>query len=161
MTLAAYRDATPADRTFIRSTWSSSYKAANAAGMIASEDWADVMHRQVDKLLDRSDVRAIVAFERADPTFLYGFIAGDTSSAVPIVFYVYVKEPYREAGRADGKRVGDGHARGLFRALGVDPREPFLYACRTAVVTRLVDKIPRARWDPNVARYPKNQKETR
>lgn len=155
--IAAYRTATPADRQFVVSSWSSSYKASNSAGMIASEDWADVMHLQISKLLLRRDVRTVVAYEPSAPSFLYGFIAGDATAPVPVVFYVYVKEPYRKAGWRDGVRVGDGHARGLLAALGIDPREPFLYACRTPVVTRLTDKIPRARWEPNAARYPKSK----
>lgn len=163
MTLAAYRPATAADRVFIVSAWSSSYKAANAAGMIASEDWSTIMHRQIEKLLALPSVRTLVAFERSDPGFVYGFIVGDPDPqtrmvgtppsplTAPAVFYAYVKEPFRRV----------GIARGMFGALGIDPEATFFYACRTSVVSRVVDKIPRARWEPSVARYPKNQsKET-
>lgn len=145
--IAAHRDAMSSDRAFIVSAWSSSFKASNSAGIIASEDWAGIMHGQLEKLLERRGVRAVVAYERTDPGFLYGFIVGDVSAGVPVVFYTYTKEPYRRT----------GIARRLFAALGVDPREPFLYACRTPAVTRMTDKIPRARWEPNVARYPKQQ----
>lgn len=152
--MTAYRAATEDDRVFVRATWSSSYKNAHAAGMIASEDWPDVMHRQIDKLLARPGARAIVAYDRARPTFLYGHIVGDVTGPVPIVFYVYVKEPYRSTPRAEGgARSGPRHARGLFEALGVDPARPFVYACKTAVISLLTSKIPRARFVPAAARY--------
>ena len=149
-----YRTALPEDRAFIVATWSSSYKNAHAAEMIASEDWPDVMHRAITKLLDRVTTRAIVAYEPEDESFVYGFIAGDTSNAVPIVYYVYVKAPYRSE-PTSGTRSGPRHARGLFRALGVDPTSAFMYAAKTAVVTRIRDayKIPRARFVPATARY--------
>lgn len=150
------------DRGFIVSTWSSSFKTAHAAGLITAEDWADVMHVQLGKILDRPDARAIMAFDRDDPDFLYGWIAGETCGRDPVVWYVYVKEPFRRAGYENGVRIGDGCARQLFAALGVDPTRPFLYACKTPACSKLADKIPRARWNPLVARYPNEQrKETK
>lgn len=137
------------ERTFVVSTWCSSYKSSHFAGLIASEDWPAIMHAQVGKLLDRPGTRALVACEPGG--FLYGFIAGDTSRRLPIVYYVYVKDPFREA----------GYARGLFAAIGVDPAQPFLYTCRTSIVSRIGDqhpggknKIPHAKFTPAAARYP-------
>lgn len=151
--MTLYRDATPSDRVFVTATWSSSYKSAHAAGMIPSEDYPAVMHAAIGKLLARPGARAIVAYE--PPDFLYGFIAGDTSGATPVVWYVYVKGPYRSERRAGGARSGPRHARGLFRALGVDPARPFLYACSTPVVAELrqANKIPRGKFVPATARY--------
>jgi len=156
--MTLYRSAdTFSDRRFVISTWSSSYKNAHAAGMIASEDWPGVMHPQITKLLDRPGTRTIVAYER--PSFLYGFICGDTSGRLPVVHYVYVKGAFRaqqvapvgEPERWSGPR----HARGLFAALGVDPAQPFLYTCKTADVVDLdiANKIPLARFKPGAARY--------
>ncbi len=121
--------------------------------MIASEDWPTIMHPQIAKLIDRPTTRTLVALE--PPDFLYGFISGDTSGSIPIIFYVYVKGPYRSSDAPGGKRSGPRHARGLFAALGVDPARPFIYTCRTAVVTELAiaDKIPLARFKPGPARY--------
>lgn len=149
--MTLYRDATPTDRIFVTATWSSSYKNAHAAGMIPSEDYPEVMHRAIGKLLARPGARAIVAYE--PPDFLYGFIAGDVSGPTPVVWYVYVKGPYRSEARPGGSRVGPRHARGLFRALGVDPARQFLYACRTSVVSRVTHKIPNAKFVPAAARY--------
>jgi hypothetical protein len=147
----SYRSATDTDRDFIVSAWSASFKNAYAAGVIQADDWADVMHVQLRKLLDRPGMRAIVAFDKKSPGFIYGFIAGDTTAReMPVVVYVYVKAPYRNM----------GYARGLFAALGVDPGKPFQFVCKTAVVSKLARKIPFAKWNPLVVRYPKGEPTT-
>lgn len=138
----------PADRRFVVSAWSSSYKHAHTAGMIHTDDWATIMHAQIERLISQPSTSTIVAFESKDPDFVYAFISGDTSRAVPIVFYAYVKEPYRRA----------GHARKLFAALGVDPSRRFWFACKTAIVSTLARSIPSARFDPELARYPKERR---
>ena len=140
-----------AERRFIVDAWCRSYQFAHAAGMIAVEDWFAVMIPQVDKLLARPDVRTIVAHAPDDVdriADLYGFITVDTAARPPIVFYVFVKEPYRR----------NGVARGLFGAAGVDPKLPFVYACTTGIVSKIVysRKIPLAKWDPLVARFGKH-----
>lgn len=137
------------DRAFVVANWSSSYKSSHQAGMITSEDWATVMHAQIGKVLERPTTKTIV---RADGDFLFGFISGDLSGPVPIVHYVYVKVHFRK----------EGLARGLFGALGVDPAAPFLFTCRTPIVSRIeghqrgafaASKIPRSRFVPAAARY--------
>lgn len=137
----------PDDARFVVSAWSSSYKHSHTAGMIHTSDWADVMHRQINRLLDQPDTRTVVAYESTDPDFVYAFASGDTSRAVPVLWYVYVKEPYRRA----------GHARKLFAALGVDPSRRFWFACRTAIVATLTRSIPSAKFDPELARYPRRE----
>lgn len=156
----SYRLMTPADRRFVRSAWSASYRLSHAAGMIGMESWATVMHPQIDRVLDRSDCTCMVAYNAdADPdtkTDLLGFVAGDPSHAwplrpphmmtlAPLVFYVYVREAYRKS----------GIARGLFRTLRIDPMQPFVYACKTDVVTPLTQegKLPFAKWQPFTARF--------
>ncbi len=143
--MIAFRPITPDDLAFVVSSWSSSYKSAHAAGMIFTDDWGEVMHRQIKRIVSWGDTTTIVGYESDDPTFLYGFISGDTVERVPVVWYVFVKAPYRRSGTA----------RGLFDALGVAPDKPFNFACRTAVVSRLVDKIPYGRCNPIIARFAK------
>lgn len=143
--MIAHRLLTPDDRRFVIASWSASFKSSYAAGMIWTDDWATIMHAQIDRVISSPDAQTFVAYETKDPTFLYGFISGDTSDATPVVYYLYVKEPYRR----------HGIARGLFAALGVDPAKPFLYACRTDDSVKLSNKIPRARWNPLVVRYSK------
>lgn len=125
--------------------WSSSYKKSHYAGLIWHEDWAAIMHAQIPKLLERKEVRVLIAYEQDDPDFVYGFIAGDTSEATPVVYYVYVKESYRK----------HGIARRLFKALGVDPSKYFVYVCKTGIASTLAHKIPAARFNNLEARYPK------
>lgn len=140
---AAGRDSE--DRTFIVSTWSSSWKGSNYAGIIDADDWSAIMRPQFEKHLERPDARAIIACERNDPSYFYGWIAGDVVERTPVVWYVYVKEPYRRT----------GIARRLFAALGVDPARRFIYACGSPMAIRLADKIPLARLNPNGLRYTK------
>jgi hypothetical protein len=137
------RTADADDREFAVSMWSRGYKAARSAGIIATEDWAAVMHPTIRRILDRPTTRTLVAFEPTDPAFLYGFVAGDVDQAQPVVYFVAVKDGHRKC----------GCARALFAALGVDPAQPFAYACDTPYVHKLRDHIPLAKHIPNVARY--------
>jgi GNAT superfamily N-acetyltransferase len=155
----AHRPATAADRTFVCSSWVDSYRTSYAAGILDMQAWHSIMWPQVERYLDRPTVRTVVAVERKDPTFLYGFIcadlspqvehldAGRTKSWPAMLLYVYVKAPYRR----------DGIARGLFEHIGLDPRSPFLYACKTPIAGRLAPKIPLAKWNPLVARFQKER----
>ena len=145
ITLRPANLADDSDRTFIRSTWSRAFKQSNDAGLIHTDDWASVMHRQFDRILDRPGARAIIACESDDPSFLYGWISGDTTAG-PVVFFTYVKEPYRRR----------GIARALVLELGIDDRTPFTYVCRTPLTLRLKPKIPLARFDPHIVRYSKD-----
>lgn len=146
-----------ADRDFVVSSWSSSFRTSFAAGILDMEHWAEVMHAQVERYLDRPDVRTIIAAPRSDQSTIYGFIAADTTPQLELleggrtrswpalVYYAYVKAPYRRT----------GIARGLFDAVGVDVRRPFLYLCKTPWASRLAGKAPDAKWQPLVARFGK------
>lgn len=136
------------ERTFVRSTWSRYFKMSRDAGMIFTDDWAVVMHRQIDRVLDRDGARAILCFESTSPTFFYGWIAGDTSGPVPVVFFAFVKPPYQR----------QGLARQLLEQLGVDAARPFEFTCRTSEMLALKDKIPLARYNPLEVRFPKGAK---
>jgi hypothetical protein len=138
--VTTYRKATEADRIFVDYGWLDSYRWAHAAGMIHMDDWKHVMLPQIARVRNRPKAITIVAEE---PDALAGFICGEPSATPPIVFYCYVKEAYRRSGLA----------RGLFRALGIDPQERFVYACKTAVITELARRIPLARFDPYAARF--------
>jgi hypothetical protein len=153
--VTAYRsDLTPSDRRFVIATWSSTYKSAHAAGLITDEDWPVIAHAQFGKVIDRPMTRTIVAYE--PDGFLTGWICGVASGAVPIVHYVFVKAGYRTVWLPGDRWSGPRHARALFRALGVDPDQPYLYSCKTPIVSALerAGKIPRgARFCPQAGRY--------
>lgn len=132
------------ERNFVLGGWSASFKHSREAGLIVASDWDDVMHVQLAKICARPECRVLVAHGQVADSFL-GFIAGEPSEAV--VYYCFVKEAYRRR----------GIARALFEALGVDPAKPFLYPALTRALAdpALRNKIPLARRDPAVGRYPK------
>ena len=147
----AHRAADERYRNFIVRSWLASYRDADSAGMVAVEDWYDVMTPQVVKVLDQPDVVATVAYETTNDdagSNAYGFIVGDTSERPALVYYVFVKQPFRRS----------GVARGLFAAIGVDPEMPFHYVCSTPWVSRLQRKIPMSRWTPRAGRFPKHER---
>ena len=157
-----------ADRGFVVSAWSSSFRKSKWAGVISMASYAVVMHGQIEAILRRPSTRVIVAEEPGETVdgvrpYLYGFVAVRTDLPLPFVYYVYVKQQFRRARtRLD---LEQGYATQLLAAAGVDPMRPFSYGFRTAtgdvltmdrwrdgeiVVPR---KIPRASWDPLPARY--------
>lgn len=149
--LRAAKLADPEERAFIRATWSRAFKQSNDAGMIHTDDWAPVMHRQIDRILDRPGARAILAYDKASPTFLYGWIAGDpTAVPRPVVFFTYVKEPYRRSG------IG----RALALEFGIDKSTAFAFVCRTPMTAAehldLRTRFPLARYHPQIVRYDKD-----
>lgn len=139
--MTRYRKATEADRIFIDYGWLDAYRWAHAAGMIHMDDWRDVMLPQIARVRSRPKTVTMVAEENGSPV---GFMCAEPGD-LPLVFFVYVKAPYRKA----------GYARGLFKAIGIDPQERFVYACKTPVVTEITQryKIPCAKWDPYAARF--------
>lgn len=167
MTAVVYRpaelgthEAPGPDRLFVVDAWVATYRDAYTAGLIQVEDWYEVMLPQVGKALARPDVRTVVAAaDGAEPGIadLLGFVTADTAEYLPLVYYVFVKEHYRRAGRG---RLwgGPGIARGLFAAIGVDPVKPFNYVCSTPTCRILQRKIPLARWQPQLGRFPKHER---
>ena len=135
----------------IVSMWSSTYRESHYAGLLWAGDYAQIMHAQISKIIEKQARTAIMAVAPNDPDFLYGFIVGDTSGQTPVVDYVCVKEPYRRT----------GVARALFGELGVSPAQRFVYSCRTRIVSQLASKIPAARFDPLQARHPKEERRRR
>jgi hypothetical protein len=144
--MIGHRPAADHDRAFVVDSWIDSYRTAHTAGMIGMSRWRMVMWPEVERVLDRPGTETIVAYETTETDHvadLYGFICVDTSDEPPIVFYCYVKQPYRQS----------GVARSLFKAAGVDPDLHFVYACRTGMVARLRGKIPCAKFNPLSARF--------
>lgn len=144
-----------------------SYADAHAAGLVAFDDWRDVMTPQVCRILSRAGVEVTVAYHPDEPdrrADVYGWVAVERGYDVirkrrehgrwvekkvptdePLVHYVFVKQPFRQMGLA----------RRLFHAAGVDPMRPFNHTCKTGVVSKLAPKVPFARWQPLIARFPK------
>lgn len=154
----AFRPCTSeADRTFVVGYWLDASRASYSSGLIAMEDWNTVMGPQYLKAMQRAGMQTIVAYEATDPDFTYGFIVADPNEQrvkerdgtirwwPALVLFVYTKQNFRR----------EGVARGLFRECGIDPSKPFLFGCNTQAASRLSHKVPRARFHPLVARFPK------
>lgn len=150
----AFRPMLPRDERFVVSAWVMSLRDSDYAGIVDHEDWHRCMRPVVSKLLKRPDVVTMVAAktDEPDPTAdIYGFlVAMPEPVSSPVVVYCYVKHAYRRLGLA----------RGLFRAMGIDPDKPFRFACRTAAVAELYEarKIPCAKWDPMPVRIAPRRK---
>jgi hypothetical protein len=148
------------DRKFVVDGWVATYRDAYTAGLIQVEDWYSIMIPQIGKVLARPDVRTVVAAVEGAAggiADLLGFVVADTADYLALVYYVFVKEHYRRAGRGrlwDGPGIG----RGLFGAIGVDPGKPFNYVCSTQMCRVLQRKIPLARWQPALGRFPKHER---
>lgn len=164
--MTAYRSMLDADRDFVISTWSGSFRTSRHAGMLAMETYAETMHLEIEAVLNRPSTQVTVAFEpdqnitAADGQqlpFLYGFIATREDLARPYVYYAYVKTAYRR-GR-ERLSLSLGHGEGLLAAAGIDARAPFGFACRTSISDQLqrARKIPLAEWDPLPARFERPQ----
>lgn len=156
---ALIRPATPADRDFIVSTWSSSFRTSHYAGMISMRHYADVMHREIALVLDHPTTLTLVAEQPGEidehgRPFLYGFVsvAGRSKpDSAPYVYYVYVKSPYRRGKERHG--MDRGYGRQLLDAVGVRSCSPLRYAYQTSMSLQLAAKIPLGEWDPLPARY--------
>jgi GNAT superfamily N-acetyltransferase len=148
------RAATESDLRFVLSSWLASYRGAHAAGMIQMTDWVTVMSPQVDAVLSRVGVTVLVAgHPTAEPgtADVYGWIAAEhQGGTIPLIHYCYVKHAYRRR----------GFARRLLQALRLSATDEIEYTCKTAVISKLKAKMPRARWQPLRARYPEIVRDT-
>lgn len=137
-----FRDARDDDRAFVVKSWLDSFRGSHAAGLISMADWPQVMGPQIVRLLNNGGTRVIVAYAPDDDTQILGWAAVRPNKP-PFVLYVYTKHVFRRL----------GVARRTLAAAGVALDQPFTYAAKTPVVTRIASKIPRARWTPLEARY--------
>lgn len=155
-----YRTMRPGDRDFVIGNWLASYRKSHTAGMIPMDQWQPIMSPIFNRIVDLPDARTLVVADTAiEPGLpdLFGFIvwreavshtvwrdSAEHIEIAPLVYFVYVKYDYR----------GNGFARGLMRAAGIDPSSAFIYACETRASLSLQEKrkLPRARWRPLVGR---------
>lgn len=144
----------PEDRTFVLSTWLSAFRRSPSAGLVARSRWRDVMWPELEATLSRDGVRILVVKDLDAPSGeadLFGHLVWEPdalrargTTGMALVYFCFVKKDAR----------GNGLARGLFAAAGIDPRGKFLYACQTPAVMALREagKLRRADWRPHLGR---------
>jgi len=156
--ILAYRPAIDSDMRLVVEGFLDSYRTSHAAGLISMERWHDVMKNEWMTILARPGTEVFVAYcpdEKGTMSDLYGYIVVERSyehkgEPMPFVVYIYVKHSFRKKG---------WHIfSGLFKAAEIDPSEPFHYACKTAAVSRLKPKTPKAQWKPLAMRFPPPKK---
>lgn len=148
---------TDEDKRFVIASWLDASRSSYSAGLCPMSLWYDVTWPIYDGITQRPGMRTMIAHDQDDPTGYIGFIVADpTEQRVPgrdgafrwwpaLVVFLYVKAPYRR----------QGFARRLFESVGIDPTKAFLYASNTVTASRLVSKVPLAKFDPLCVRFPK------
>lgn len=155
MTLAFRMPHAIDDRKFICDSWSRSLRMCESAGFVDMRHWMAIAVEQAKRYLARSYVTTIVAYEDASwasAADIYGYVIVDTTEALPLLYYAYVKDEYRRR----------GFARALFAAAGIDPADRFGYLCETRSTVALVEagKMPKATHDPVPIRTGRKDRET-
>lgn len=155
-----YRTASsPTDREFVISSWLDASRTSYSAGLVGMSEWYPTMWPVYERIMDRPDMRTMVACDPVEHDDLFGFIVADpTEQRVPVkgrpgqfkcwpamIVFLYIKSHYR----------GRGFARGLVGAVGVDVSKPFLYAGHTRITSGLVARYPQSKYDPLQIRFPK------
>ena len=136
-----YHPATAADRPFILSDCSRSYKHSHSAGMTPEELWAENAHKSIAVYLDRPTTITIMACDPANQEVRLGFVCADiVSRTFPYVYYLYVAQPFRRM------RI----ANALLARAGVDRSKPLTFLCKTPTSIKLAAKAPLAKHDPFV-----------
>lgn len=163
----SYRKAEESDRRLIENSWLESFRSSHVAGLIAMDDWHEVMLPQIRKVLDREGVEVLVAHnpdDDSETSNIYGWAAVERGYEIsfrgrrggrwvdvfdktkdPLVHYVFVKQPFRKL----------GIAKSLLAKLGVTKEDFCNYTCKTAVLSKIA--IPNAYWKPLIARHTKNK----
>lgn len=156
----SHRQMLPADLPFVKDAWMRSFRRERAAGVIPMSEYFTVYGLVLDTIIARPGCQVIIAASDAceEPEYnALGFLcfergvslrrgAVDVRSSDAVVHYVYTKQAMRKMGVASF----------LFSAAGIDAARPFFYTFDTADARRLRAKIPDARCNPLIARYPKD-----
>lgn len=154
----------PEDTAFVIDTWVETFRNTYAAGVVPMKFYQADYRKYVATLLADREPDVLIAYDAAAEVAgaeLLGYLVFETSATFPagrrmktvgpIVHYCYVKEYVRERGLA----------RALFAAAKIDQHGDFVFTFkptehdRKPDAKKWKDTIPRARWNPLIARYPK------
>lgn len=105
----------PSDQGYIAATWARSVLSTHAHQRHLSSRTGEQVGKQIDRVMDRADTRALVACRDADPDFITGWMIYVVGPTVPTVHYLYVRRDERGVGIAAQllERVGVDRKRGV------------------------------------------------
>lgn len=165
-------DSAPDDRSFIVETWIASWR--NRPSIIGVGDWHGVMSLAIGRILAQPEITVSVladADAEAGAADLIGWLAYEPHAVdrsydersrgfeyhrvplaeqhrglEPLVWYCFVKAPYRKRGMA----------RRLFERAGIDTSRRFHHVAETPAVNemRVAGKIRQAAYRPQLGRAP-------
>lgn len=143
------------DRAFVIDSWLESWFTRHAAGCLPKDIHEPAYTRMIEeRILARPDTRVLVAVNpyADDPSVeIAGFIAigtlrhrhGTTQCGAPVLFYLFVKQAYREGGC-----VGE-----LLDAAGLAARSTFCCPFKFPGWESVAARHPSAKWDPLIGRF--------
>lgn len=100
----------PSDQGYIAATWARSVLSTHAHQRHLSSRTGEQVGKQIDRVMDRYDTRALVACRASDPDFITGWMIYVEGPRIPTIHYLYVRRDER----------GVGIAAQLLARIGVD-----------------------------------------
>ena len=124
--LVAFRDPCADDLSFIFASWLKSYRNSDPCTHMLNEVYYGNHKKVVERLLKESQV--IMVCNADEPDHIFGYAVYDYIGTMPLLHYIYVKQPYRRFGIAhqlylhvtkgdETAPVMTTHASHVFRAL--------------------------------------------
>jgi GNAT superfamily N-acetyltransferase len=93
-----FRDANQADVAFIFNSWLKSNRSSALVQGVSNPVYFAQHHLLIEGLVKTCKV--IVAVNADDTSQIFGYIVYDVVEGMPVIHYVYVKQPYRKLGLA-------------------------------------------------------------
>lgn len=85
----------PSDLSFIFDSWLNSWRVSRWAGTIPNHLYYDTQRACIEGLIHRG-AQIVVLGVDTDPNFIIGWMCFELKDDVPVVHYIYIKDPYRE-----------------------------------------------------------------
>src|SRR5678815_2074409 len=90
----------PSDQGYIAATWARSVLSTHAHQRHLSSRTGAQVGKQIDRVMDRADTRALVACRDRDPNFITGWMIYVDGPRTPTIHYLYVRRDERGVGIA-------------------------------------------------------------
>lgn len=139
---AVIRPARESDLGLVYGAWRESFYDSNDAGPLPADLYRAAYRETITRILALPDTIVQVAQSPRDESLLYGFIAYEYAAPFSTLFYIYVKQPYRQ----------NGIATALMTAAGLGAMTRFTHWFRTPAWRDHMQRWRLARFDPLPAR---------